>query len=157
KFVNATDYRTIAEKETFTAENFRNPGFKADGDMPAVFIAWNDAMAFCDWLSKTEGANYRLPTEAEWEYACRAGTITQFYWGDDPGDAARYAWFAHNSDGTPHYVGSKLSNPFGLFDMHGNAIEWCRDYFQPYDNPLPTPLTDPKGPLAGDRRIQRGG
>lgn len=88
------------------------------------------AMEYCRWLSAKTGKNYRLPTEAEWEYACRAGTTTRFSFGDDESKLGDYGWFDGNADSKPHPVGQKKPNPWGLYDMHGNVAEWCLDgYF----------------------------
>ncbi len=85
------------------------------------------AMEYCRWLSAKTGKNYRLPTEAEWEYACRASTTTKYSFGDDESKLGEYAWYDANSDSKPHPVGQKKPNPWGLYDMHGNVAEWCLD------------------------------
>ena len=103
------------------------------GKRPVINVSWNDAKAYCDWLSKKTGDTYRLPTEAEWEYACRAGTTTKWSFGDDEKELGKYAWYDKNaydkgekhSDYGTHPVGEKLPNPWGLYDMHGNVWEWC--------------------------------
>jgi formylglycine-generating enzyme required for sulfatase activity len=129
--------------------------------LPVEAVPWGSAFEFCQKLSilSTEiaaGRLYRLPTEAEWEYACRAGTTARFHFGDDETRAGGYAWFAGNSAGRPHAVGQKKSNAWGLYDMHGNVWEWCADrYGQSYY--AQSPFQDPKGPSSGDRRILRGG
>ena len=151
---------------------WRKTGFEQTDDHPVVNVTWNDAMAFCEWLSHKTGQTYRLPTEAQWEYACRAGTTTRYSSGDDPetlatvgnvGDAAFKALFPNDftinaSDGYPFTspVGQFLPNAFGLYDMHGNAWQWCADWYA--DNYYAaSAIEDPKGPDSGTYRITRGG
>jgi len=107
------------------------------GRRPVINVSWYDAVAYCEWLSQKTGESYRLPTEAEWEYACRAGTTTRWCFGDDEKELEKYAWYDKNSYdlgkthpdyGTPP-VGEKLPNPWGLYDMHGNVWEWCEDWY----------------------------
>lgn len=114
-----------------------NPSHFKGVNNPVENVGWDDAVAFCRKLSAlpaevAAGQVYRLPTEAEWEYACRAGTTTAYSFGDDAMDLAKYAWFYDNSDNTPHAVGEKLPNGWALYDMHGNEREWCSDV----DGPL---------------------
>ena len=92
-----------------------------------VEATWNDAVKFCEWLSKKEGKPCELPTEAEWEYACRAGTTTAFSFGDDPKDLGDHAWYREQFREPHHPVGRKKPNPWGLYDMHGNVWQWCAD------------------------------
>ena len=135
-------------------------------DNPATSVSWDDATEFCKKLTKREqnpastyklkaGEVYRLPTEAEWEYACRAGTTTAYSFGDDASTFGEYGWFSGNTAGEQyaHRVGMKKPNPWGLYDMHGNVWEWCSDW---YDGTLPGG-TDPVGPEGGSDRVYRGG
>ena len=102
-------------------------GFGRNGQ-PAICITHHAAMEYCRWLSEKTGKIYRLPTEAEWEYACRAGTKTAYFWGDDPAKLDEYAWYVNNAE-KPMPVGKKKPNPWGLYDMHGNVAEWCLDHY----------------------------
>ena len=99
------------------------------GRQPAISMTYHAAMEYCRWLSATTGRVYRLPTEAEWEYACRAGSKTTYSFGDDAAKLAEYAWYLDNSDGMPHQGGKKKPNSWGLYDMHGNVAEWCIDQY----------------------------
>ena len=131
-----------------------------DLQTPAVYIGWHGAQAFCEKLSRDTGRPFRLPTEAEWEYACRAGTTTRFYWGDDPPyeDIDEYAWWRGNALVTEakcaRPVGLKSPNLWGLHDMSGNVSEWCQDWHWFY---FDGPVTNPVGPLSADHRVLRGG
>ena len=157
--------------------SWRNPGFTQGEDHPVVNVTWNDAQALAEWLSKTEGRRYRLPTEAEWEYAARAGTRTRYSAGDDPQDLLKVAnvFDASSAAHWPHWramalpasdghaftapVASFAPNAWGLFDMHGNAWEWVADWHED-DYYARSPLTDPQGPekpAEGGVRVRRGG
>lgn len=134
-------------------------GVQANPDNPAVLISWNDVQEFAHKLNQAAGDSlYRLPTEAEWEYACRSGTITQWSFGNDASLLGDYAWYARNtfSVGEPyaHAVGTKMPNPWGLFDMHGNVAEWVQDWIGVYSS---SSQTDPTGPASGDFRVLRDG
>jgi sulfatase modifying factor 1 len=133
---------------------------KEGPDYAATYVSWNDAVAYCKKLSEKEGKTYRLPTEAEWEYACRAGTETRWSFGDDEKEFGDYAWHDRNAldigEEYPHQVGLKKPNAFGLHDMHGNVLEWCHDYYG-RDYYKQSPAKDPTGPTSGSSRVLRGG
>ena len=120
-------------------------------DLPVTSVSWDDAWEFCTRLSRKEDVTYRLATEAEWEYACRAGAAEPVAAADLPA----LAWFAENSEGATHPVGSRRANAWGLFDMRGNVAEWTRDAYAPY--PQVEEDTDPVGPAEGSSRVVRGG
>jgi formylglycine-generating enzyme required for sulfatase activity len=140
----------------------KNPSFKKGDRLPVQRISWNDAQKFIRKLNLMDpDGHYRLPTEAEWEYACRAGTQTAFSSGPisieaclpDPNLEA-VAWYCGNSDTSPHPVARRLPNAWGLYDMHGNVSEFCQDFFGSYSQ---WPATDPKGPATGSSIVIRGG
>jgi formylglycine-generating enzyme required for sulfatase activity len=188
-FVQETQYQTDAEKQGFAygyvggvfrrhdGYTWRRTGFKQAGSHPVVNVSWNDAKAFCTWLGKRSGKSVRLPTEAEWEYACRAGATTEYPWGNDLARSKEFANVFEQSalrefpeslrepppEGMPSWddgyvytapVGQFRPNAFGLHDMIGNCAEWCEDYYGPY---TPGPNKDPKGPVSGTDRVIRGG
>ena len=137
----------------------KNPSYFKGPNNPVELVSWKDAVEFCRKLSqlpkeKAAGHVYRLPTEAEWEYACRAGTTAAYSFGDDASQLGQYAWFDENSGTTTHPVGGKKPNPWGLYDMHGNVWEWCHDWHGEYPS---EPVTDPTGPTTGSFRVYRGG
>jgi formylglycine-generating enzyme required for sulfatase activity len=116
------------------------------GDCPMINVTWYDAWVFARWIGG------RLPTEAEWEYACRAGTQTTFSFGDDDKELGKYAWFADNADGQTHPVGQKMPNRWGLYDMPGNVDDWFDEEYY-----AKSPKEDPPGPSDGSIRVFRGG
>jgi formylglycine-generating enzyme required for sulfatase activity len=135
-------------------------------------VRWSDAVRYCNersrrdglepaydlktWKCRFEANGYRLPTEAEWEYAARAGTTTVYSFGESDVELGRHAWFQANSGGKPHPVRQRKPNAWGLYDMHGNVWEWCNDFYKP-DYYLESPAKDPKGPDSGDKKVVRGG
>ncbi len=155
---------TNAQYEQFDPQHkrFRGKlGFSKEDYEAAVFVSWEDAVAFCKWLSEKEGKPYRLPTEAEWEYACRAGTTTAYHTGETLPQPfcknAGISWFPGRQSGqdrVPLHVAQTPANPWGLCDMHGNVEEWCLDWYGPYES---DPQTDPVGRTNGDFRVTRGG
>jgi formylglycine-generating enzyme required for sulfatase activity len=149
----------------YVAVTGSNPSyFTGDSNRPVERVSWFNATNYCGELTAQElaagrlaaGWAYRLPTEAEWEYACRAGTTTRFSYGDDPDytELANYAWYRTNSGDQTRPVGQKLPNSWGLYDMYGNVYEWCEDW---YDDAYPGgSVTDPHGPATGSLRLVRG-
>ena len=149
---------TNAQFEAFRPEHraYRGKNGLSSGDDEAVtFVSYHDAVAFCEWLSKKEGKTYRLPTEAEWEYACRAGTYYDFYTGDGlPENYRKHQQTTRDYAAVSLRVGQTPPNAFGLYDMHGNVEEWCLDWYGPYSA---EEQTDPAGYATGFYRVTRGG
>ncbi len=133
-----------------------NPSYFKGDNLPVEYVSWDNVQEYLKRLSQKTGEKYRLPTEAEWEYACRAGTGTKFSSGNDHTKIGRYAWFTGNSGGKSHPAGQKLPNSWGLYDMHGNVWEWCSDWYgeEYYRN---SDIKNPKGPPGGLYRVVRGG
>jgi formylglycine-generating enzyme required for sulfatase activity len=166
RFVEATGYQTEAEREggayVFDGKewgqksdaNWLNPYFPQEDNHPVVCISWNDATMYCEWLSEQTAEEYSLPSEAEWEYACRASSETAYCFGNDERLLENYAWYSKNAEGKTHPVGQKRANTWGLYDMHGNVWEWVRDWYAAYSG---EPQRDPSGPETGSDRVFRGG
>jgi len=185
QFVADSGYKTEAERDgkawgwdgskfaEIPGYSWRKTGFEQADDHPVVNVSWNDAIAFCEWASKKTGKKVSLPTEAQWEYACRAGTKTAYPWGDDPDDGKGWAnaadqtakktfgatWTYFSWDDGYAFTspaGKFKANAFGLYDMIGNAWEWCADWYDKgyYAN---ANKTDPTGPASGTHRVLRGG
>ena len=132
-----------------------NPSQYKGPKNPVDTVSWNDCRIFLEKLSTKTGRQFGLPTEAQWEYSCRAGTTTKWSFGKTDDKAGEYAWFRDNSQNKTHPAGGKKPNMWGLYDMHGNLGEWCSDfYINPYSH---KDLIDPKGPETGDSRVIRGG
>ena len=157
--VTQGQWKSVMGTEPWDGQDF----VKADKDCPATYVSWDDVTKFCQKLTEIESKSgklkadeeYRLPTEAEWEYASRAGTETAYSFGDDEKQLGEYAWFDSNTAGEQytHKVGLKKSNPWGLHDMHGNVAEWCSDWY--YGKLIGG--TDPVVPEWGSFRVFRGG
>ena len=184
RFANETLHQVTLNRGFFLAETEvtqaqwmavmgSNPSrFTGCGDCPVEQVSWYDAVDYCNALSGLEGLEpayeadgtnviwdpstkgYRLPTESEWEYACRAGSNTRFWSGSTEADLSRVGWYLGNSDAQSHPVAEKAANAWGLHDMHGNVWEMCWDWYGDYPT---VPLTDPTGPDSGDHRVDRGG
>jgi formylglycine-generating enzyme required for sulfatase activity len=137
-----------------------NPSFfknAASGRQPVERVTWSEAVAFCEKLSERTHQTFRLPTEAEWEYACRAGTHTRYYFGDAERDLEHNAWTNGNSNNSTHPGGLLLPNASGLCDMHGNVMEWCQDWYDEKYYATAAMAFDPHGPASGETRVVRGG
>lgn len=149
---------TNAQYEQFDPEHRRlrgYNGFSIHDDEAVVFVSWHDAVKFCKWLSTKEGRTYRLPTEAEWEYACRAGTTTDYHFGDRlPSDHYRHQQMGWTHEPVSLRVGLSPPNAWGLHEMHGNVEEWCFDWYGPYER---KEQIDPTGRVTGIFRVTRGG
>jgi formylglycine-generating enzyme required for sulfatase activity len=172
RFVAATGFQTYAEnyweQQKSAPEDRRRPtpkysqfpdgatwmepGFASHDQQAVGYLTWDDALAFCNWLCTQEGQTYRLPTEAEWEYVCRAGTATPYFFGLNEANYAEYAWRGSRINA----VGLKKPNAFGLHDVLGNVHEWCQDRFAAYYY-AQSPREDPSGPDSGLSRVMRGG
>jgi formylglycine-generating enzyme required for sulfatase activity len=134
-----------------------NPSFfrECGEDCPVENVSWDEVQEFIEKLNRMEGTDqYRLPTESEWECACRAGSTGSFCFGDQEAELGKYAWYEKNSEKSTHPVGLLKANPWGLYDVHGNVYEWCQDWYGQYP---PGPVTDPEGPSSGEHRVLRGG
>jgi formylglycine-generating enzyme required for sulfatase activity len=164
--------RNLVTQEFYKEVMGSNPSRWKAAANPVEQLRWSDALKFCNKRSEIEGlqpcydlqtlkcnfdANgYRLPTEAEWEYACRAGTTTAYFFGDNPARLSDYAWFDKNSGGHPRPAGQKQPNPWGLGDIVGNVWEWCNDWYK-VDYYQESPKQDPRGPNEGQNKVLRGG
>jgi formylglycine-generating enzyme required for sulfatase activity len=170
-FIEATGYRTDAEKEGWSYVWTGSEWEKANGvtwrnntsgngvqpsTHPIIHVSWNDAIAFCNWLSEVTGKSYRLPTEAEWEYAARGGNNSQGYKYSGSDSLGSVGWYNENSGSSTHAVGKKSPNELGLYDMSGNVWEWCSDWYGAnyYSG---SPSSNPRGPSSGSYRVLRGG
>ena len=164
--------RHLVTQQQFQKLMGANPSrWKGDRN-PVEQLRWSDAAKFCNKRSEAgglepcydlktlkcnfEATGYRLPTEAEWEYACRAGTTTAYFFGTSPTKAGDYAWFDKNSGGRPRPVGQKQPNPWGLYDIAGNVWEWCNDFYK-VDYYPEAPRENPRGPAEGQNKVLRGG
>jgi formylglycine-generating enzyme required for sulfatase activity len=164
--------RNLVTQEQYEKVMGENPSRWKGGNNPVEQVRWSDAVRFCNkrselerlrpcydlktWKCDFEADGYRLPTEAEWEYACRAGASTAYFFGDDPSKLRDYAWFDKNSGGHPRPVGQKQPNAWGLYDICGNLWEWCNDFYK-VDYYNESASIDPKGPEAGQTKVVRGG
>jgi formylglycine-generating enzyme required for sulfatase activity len=133
----------------------KNPSLHKGKTNPVDSVRWTDAAEFCAKVAQRAGRSVHLPTEAQWEWACRAGTATRYFFGDDESKLSTYCWWHDNCGGTTHPVGLKKPNAWGLYDMHGLAWEWCSDFFA--DSYAAGKAADPQGPVSGAVHSARGG
>ena len=145
---------TVTQEEWVAVMDNNPSKFEGAKKLPVDSVSWEDCHAFIKILRKIDKKPYRLPTEAEWEYSCRAGTTAAYHFGDDKGLLGQYAWYAENAGGKTHPVGQKKPNAWGLHDMHGNVFQWCQDWIGAYPQKA---VVDPQGPEKGDGRVLRGG
>ena len=143
-------------QEQYLAVMEKNPSKDKGQKNPVERVSWNDAIEFCKRLSVKVGKTVRLPSEAEWEYACRAGTTRAYCFGDEPNKLKEYAWFKTNAGKTIHPVGQKTPNSWRLYDMHGNVFEWCGDWYDEAYYAAGGNTVDPTGPASGSSRVARG-
>jgi len=172
-FVNATGYKTNAERDSgsfvFAGNSWhirREVNWRCDqsghqqpiahNTKPVLHVSWYDAQQYCAWLSKISGKSYRLPTEAEWEFAAKGGNKSAGYTFSGSNDADVVSWNGTNSGLTVHDVGLKKPNELGLYDMSGDAWEWCRDWYAP-DYYSQSPQENPEGPVTGTEKVCHGG
>jgi formylglycine-generating enzyme required for sulfatase activity len=167
-FVEATGHKTDCERRgggfgpykgvwgLHPELNWTSPGFPQGDNQPVVLVSLNDARVFCEWLSKREGRQYAIPTEAQWEYACRADSDDLWPFGNQQQDLEQYAWYDELVTSSTHAVGQKLPNAFGTFDMLGNALEWTNDWYGE-DYYAVSPRDNPQGPAFGTKSVVRGG
>ena len=164
--------RHLVTQQEYQRVMGKNPSRWKAGANPVEQVRWSDAVRYCNarsrlerlqpcydlqtWECDFDANGYRLPTEAEWEYACRAGTKTAYSFGNDPSRLKDYAWFKENAGKRTRPVGQKRPNPWGLYDMHGNVWEWCNDFYR-VDYYQQSPEEDPKGPKTGETKVVRGG
>jgi formylglycine-generating enzyme required for sulfatase activity len=154
--VTQEQWETVMGTNPWKGQKYAREG----ADYPAIYVTWNDAMEYCRKLSLKDGRNYRLPTEAEWEYACRAGSTTMYSFGDDARRLGEHSWHDKTAYSVgkkyAHRVSLKKANAWGLYDIHGNVSEWCLDWFDRgyYEK---SPSIDPQGPASGSSRVLRGG
>jgi sulfatase modifying factor 1 len=164
--------RHLVTQEQYQRVMGDNPSRWKGPRNPVEQVRWSDAVRYCNRRSELEGlqpcydlktwechfdaSGYRLPTEAEWECACRAGTATSYFFGDSGAKLGTYAWFDKNSGGRPRPVGEKSPNPWGLHDICGNVWQWCNDFYQ-VGYYATSPKQDPRGPATGENKVVRGG
>jgi formylglycine-generating enzyme required for sulfatase activity len=145
----------LVTQEQWEAVIGSNPSFFKGPKNPVETVSWDDCQVFFKRLNaKVGGGRFQLPSEAQWEYSCRAGSTTRYSFGDDDSGVGEYAWYYGNSGYGPHPVGKKKPNSFGLYDMQGNVWQWCQDWYGDYTK---SPRNDPTGPATGLYRVYRGG